>query len=399
MTKLLFLIFFSSLTFAQNTGTIKGKVIDYDYGEPLNGANVVIIGTKFGAAADPNGEFIIKNLVPNSYSIKVSYIGYKTITLNDIILNADSTTYILFELQDEPILGGKKYETGTEEPDYADYLMIDWTYSIDRLYNDITYKLNSVSLWADFNYITDDGFIPLYIINDTEAYISIAKQDNDIYAKQQYLDNEFNWKRSQSHIFSSCGNSYFTKRTIDPKSFMIFKAWYPKDGEKRTVRYKIYSNEISYSKRNQFSINGPLILESNSGVGYVIEEEIKKSKYDGLEDRFRNMNFYYKVIKNEIEVPEKLRSGLIYVGLSKFAEELPYKEFLEFIEQFIDAPAPIIRSGIVGLLGKYGSYSDEKTIEYLKELSEDSVRTISDYAKKELRKLEYKEKRKNMKKR
>jgi len=45
--------------FAQVTGKISGRVIDSQTGEPLPGANVLILGTTMGAASDPEATILL----------------------------------------------------------------------------------------------------------------------------------------------------------------------------------------------------------------------------------------------------------------------------------------------------------------------------------------------------
>ena len=59
----------------QETGSIKGKIIYANSEEPVFGANIIIIGTNFGAATDMDGEFFIKDVPVNEYTIQISYIG------------------------------------------------------------------------------------------------------------------------------------------------------------------------------------------------------------------------------------------------------------------------------------------------------------------------------------
>jgi len=64
----------SALVFAQ-TKTVTGTVVD-ELGEPVIGANVVVVGTTNGATTDIDGNFSIQD-VANGASLKVTYIGYK----------------------------------------------------------------------------------------------------------------------------------------------------------------------------------------------------------------------------------------------------------------------------------------------------------------------------------
>ncbi|MDQ7064027.1 MAG: SusC/RagA family TonB-linked outer membrane protein [candidate division KSB1 bacterium] len=58
--------------------TIRGKVITADTGEPLPGANIVVLGTSTGTATDVNGEFRLTLTDVSDATLVVSFIGYKT---------------------------------------------------------------------------------------------------------------------------------------------------------------------------------------------------------------------------------------------------------------------------------------------------------------------------------
>lgn len=85
------------------TGKISGKVIDKKTGEPLLGANVVVIGTTFGASADIDGNYFILNIPPGEYELKASMIGYTSFIIQKIRVSVDQTTKINFELVSESI--------------------------------------------------------------------------------------------------------------------------------------------------------------------------------------------------------------------------------------------------------------------------------------------------------
>jgi outer membrane receptor protein involved in Fe transport len=98
ITVLFFLLFLPMLVYAGTTGKIKGKVTDLQTGEPLIGANVIVSGTSLGAATDVKGEYTISNLDAGVYELKSSYLGYKTVTISHVRVNADLTTEIIFQL-------------------------------------------------------------------------------------------------------------------------------------------------------------------------------------------------------------------------------------------------------------------------------------------------------------
>lgn len=59
---------------------IEGVVKDSQTGDPLPGANVVLAGTSLGASADINGRYTIRSVNPGTYTIRVTYVGYKSVT-------------------------------------------------------------------------------------------------------------------------------------------------------------------------------------------------------------------------------------------------------------------------------------------------------------------------------
>jgi len=80
---LIFILFVSTLSFAQNTGAIVGKLIDKEYNdEPLAFANVLIKGTTKGTTSDIDGVYNFNNLEPGSYILQFSFVGYETQEIN-----------------------------------------------------------------------------------------------------------------------------------------------------------------------------------------------------------------------------------------------------------------------------------------------------------------------------
>lgn len=58
-------------------------------GSPVVGANVVLAGTKMGAATDINGVYYTTNIPAGTYEVQVSAAGYKTVHLPDLRISAD----------------------------------------------------------------------------------------------------------------------------------------------------------------------------------------------------------------------------------------------------------------------------------------------------------------------
>ena len=82
----LFIVLFCGNAFSQETGTISGKITDGSTNEVLIGANVLVVGTTIGASTDLDGFYSIKGLTAGTYQLKVSYISYQTIIINDVVV-------------------------------------------------------------------------------------------------------------------------------------------------------------------------------------------------------------------------------------------------------------------------------------------------------------------------
>ncbi len=107
-TAFLFAVVFSSFSLSviaqsDDLGTITGKVVDAESGEPIIGANVSITGTTKGAATDIDGAYRIGEVQPGSHSITVSYISYTKKNITDIQVNPGEVTQLNVSLQPETI--------------------------------------------------------------------------------------------------------------------------------------------------------------------------------------------------------------------------------------------------------------------------------------------------------
>ena len=93
-------IYFLILTtnvFAGATGKLTGYVND-NQGKPLAGVNIYLDGTAIGTASDENGRYLIINIPAAPYTVIISYVGYQTIKMTDVIINADRTRSLNFDM-------------------------------------------------------------------------------------------------------------------------------------------------------------------------------------------------------------------------------------------------------------------------------------------------------------
>jgi hypothetical protein len=87
--------------FAQS-GTLKGKVLDAETGEPIPFANVSIEengSTVTGGMTDFDGQYQIKPIPAGKYTVKASYVGYATLQYNNVQIPAGKITFQDFELK------------------------------------------------------------------------------------------------------------------------------------------------------------------------------------------------------------------------------------------------------------------------------------------------------------
>lgn len=92
---------------AQQTRTIKGTVL-YENAEAVIGASVAVPGTNIGTITDANGRFTLANVPAASKSVLISYIGYKSQTV-DIVgkteINVKLVSSIATDLNEVVVVG------------------------------------------------------------------------------------------------------------------------------------------------------------------------------------------------------------------------------------------------------------------------------------------------------
>jgi hypothetical protein len=103
----LLLTIFTILTFcpslsAQMTQVLRGTILDKQSESPLVGAAVQIkeITPMLGSVTDENGNFTIINVPTGRYTLQVSFIGYNTATLPNIVVNAGKETILTLNLEE-----------------------------------------------------------------------------------------------------------------------------------------------------------------------------------------------------------------------------------------------------------------------------------------------------------
>jgi len=104
MIRKLLLVFFAivsvNMLFAQS-GTLKGKVLEKETGEPIPFANVSILKNGkviTGGTTDFDGKFTIKPIPSGKVTVRTSSMGFSTIVLNNVQIVTNSITFKDFKL-------------------------------------------------------------------------------------------------------------------------------------------------------------------------------------------------------------------------------------------------------------------------------------------------------------
>ncbi len=87
----LMLVFISPMINAQESGGIRGQVVDSTNNEAIYGVNIYIQQLARGAATNLDGNFEIRSIPNGSYQIRITYLGYQTKNITVEVVNGQVT--------------------------------------------------------------------------------------------------------------------------------------------------------------------------------------------------------------------------------------------------------------------------------------------------------------------
>lgn len=111
---------FGSAQTEEKPATLQGTITDAQSGEVLIGAAVQLVGTYKGAATDIDGKFLINGIKAGDYTIKVQYVGYKTLQYNGVTFKSGELKTLNFKMNgdvqslDEVEVVGRKTQVNLE---------------------------------------------------------------------------------------------------------------------------------------------------------------------------------------------------------------------------------------------------------------------------------------------
>ncbi|MEK6649623.1 MAG: TonB-dependent receptor, partial [Bacteroidota bacterium] len=96
----------SAILVGDTKGKLSGLVSD-DRGDPLPGVNVLIVGTTLGASTDMEGYYVILNVPPGVYQVRVNAVGFAPRLIERVRISAGETTEINALLSEQAVEMGE----------------------------------------------------------------------------------------------------------------------------------------------------------------------------------------------------------------------------------------------------------------------------------------------------
>ncbi|MDZ7724455.1 MAG: carboxypeptidase regulatory-like domain-containing protein [candidate division KSB1 bacterium] len=100
MMKIIYILFLICLFAGSiSAADIVGTVTDVTTNQPMPAANIIILGTNYGAAAATDGSYRIEDVPPGIYSLRADVIGYTAVTKTDVVVTPVRPVTVNFELR------------------------------------------------------------------------------------------------------------------------------------------------------------------------------------------------------------------------------------------------------------------------------------------------------------
>ncbi|HEX9951359.1 MAG TPA: TonB-dependent receptor [Rubricoccaceae bacterium] len=98
-------------------GTLEGRAVDAETGDPLPGASVFLVDARIGALAGSDGGFAVPNLPAGRYAVRVSFIGYRPVRLDLDVFPLSPRLPVVVRLPPEPLASSEvKVDALGDEP-------------------------------------------------------------------------------------------------------------------------------------------------------------------------------------------------------------------------------------------------------------------------------------------
>jgi len=289
---IVFTILFAGTLQAAASGKIAGKIIDADTGESLIGANIVLIrewkwdkmvpmSSSIGAAADIDGNFVILNVLPGTYDVRISMMGYTSKVIEGIKVSINRTTTVDAELSSGTLTVGEVVVQATKEIIKKDMTSSIQTISAEELE---TYNIESIGEAVALSAGVIDGHFRggrggevAYLIEGLESGIALNR---DAVQEIEVISGTFNaeYGKVMSGIVNTApkegGERYSGMARVYASNYYTSHDY---EG--------ISASDVFHSTEARFNLSGPLF--SNKLTFFVFGNAVKD---DGLFYGIRRYN-------------------------------------------------------------------------------------------------------------
>ncbi len=177
----LFLFVFSFPSLPGTKGQIEGMIVDGKTGKALSYVNVIVLGTSLAVDCKSDGSYHIMDVPPGEYEIQLRGIGYLPLTVKSVIVEADHSTTLNFELFSPRELEDKYVtETAKEE-------ILKMDVSARRYYSNIE-EIREIPMVSDL-----EDYISFYSLHNRLGFMG-RKNTHVLYITDGFtvLDNRLN---------------------------------------------------------------------------------------------------------------------------------------------------------------------------------------------------------------
>lgn len=168
-------------------GKIVGIVRDASTKDVIPGANVLVVGTTLGGAADAQGRYYILNVPPGTYALQASAVGYGKLKVEGVTVVLDQTVEINVTLRSQDVQIGEMVITAERRVVDKNRTSTKTTVTSDEIQSlptvDVKDLLNSTP--AAFN-----GFVRGGRITETKTIVEGVDVTNQFYENLSEQSNQ-----------------------------------------------------------------------------------------------------------------------------------------------------------------------------------------------------------------
>lgn len=97
-------------------GVIRGKIVDANTLQPLPSVNITVKGTYYGGVSGIDGTFTITGINPETYTVDVSLLGYKTVEFTGFKVRAGETSLLDVKMEETVLSLGQEVVIVGQKP-------------------------------------------------------------------------------------------------------------------------------------------------------------------------------------------------------------------------------------------------------------------------------------------